>query len=377
LKLSVVILNYDVRYFLELCIKSVQAAIADLDAEIIIVDNHSSDDSCQMVKTFFPEITLIENKENLGFSKGNNIGVAQAKGEYICLLNPDTVVSEDVFEKSLAYAETIPKMGILGCQLIDGRGQFLPESKRNIPTPIISIKKVMGFGRGYYACHLSPADTGEVDVLVGAFMILKKKVYDRVKGFDESYFMYGEDIDLSYKVIKAGFQNFYFGEATLLHFKGESTLKDKTYAKHFYSAMQIFYNTHFKSHLVFDAVIWFGIRGSRLILKSQKKMEKKTSGYILISGNLDAHIKLPFEHKREESLKTVAAHSQVIFDGNTMSYRQIIDDMKSSDKKKFLTFRILPKDAQFIIGSDSSQQQGEVVVFPEPPVGYTQRIRKL
>ncbi|OBX27279.1 GT2 family glycosyltransferase [Gelidibacter algens] len=365
MKLSVVILSYNVRYFLELCIKSVQAAIADLDAEVIVVDNHSSDASCQMVKTLFPEITLIENKQNLGFSKGNNIGVTQANGEYICLLNPDTVVAEDTFKKTLAFAEVIPKMGILGCQLIDGRGQFLPESKRNIPTPIISIKKVLGFSSGYYAKHVSPSDIGEVDVLVGAFMILKKTVYQHVKGFDEDYFMYGEDIDLSYKVLKAGFQNFYFGEASIIHYKGESTLKDKTYAKRFYGAMQIFYNKHFKSNWAFDMMVWFGIRGSRLVLKTPKKVDKKTSGRILLSEHLDVNIKFPFKFEMAENLKTVAVNSQVIFDGNTMSYKQIIDDMISSDKKKFLTFRILPKNAQFIIGSDSSQQQGEVIVLPK------------
>lgn len=334
-----------------------------MDAEIIVVDNHSVDDSCQMVKTLFPEITLIENKQNLGFSKGNNIGVAQAKGEYICLLNPDTVVAEDTFKKTLAYAEVIPKMGILGCQLIDGRGQFLPESKRNIPTPIISIKKVLGFSSGYYANHLSPSAIGEVDVLVGAFMILKKTVYEHVRGFDEDYFMYGEDIDLSYKVLKAGFQNFYFGETTILHYKGESTLKDKTYAKRFYGAMQIFYNKHFKSHSVFDIMVWFGIRASRLVVKSPKKIDKKISDRIILSGHVDANIKFPFAVELANNVKTVAAHSQVIFDGNTMSYKQIIDTMKTADKKKFLTFRILPKNARFSIGSDSSQLQGEVVVF--------------
>ena len=139
MKLTVVILNYNVRYFLEQCIRSVQHAIRNLDAEIIVVDNDSSDDSCTMMKQLFPEIKLIKNKENVGFSKANNQAVAVAKGEYVCILNPDTAVSEDTFQAVLSYAENIPKMGALGTYLIDGTGNFLPESKRNLPTPKASL----------------------------------------------------------------------------------------------------------------------------------------------------------------------------------------------------------------------------------------------
>ncbi len=363
MKLSIVILNYNVRYFLELCIKSVQAAIADLDAEIIVVDNQSSDDSCQMVKELFPEVILIENKENFGFSKGNNIGVTKAKGEYLCILNPDTVVAEDTFAKSLAYANDNPKMGILGCQLTDGRGQFLPESKRNIPTPMVSIKKILGFPNAYYANHLSPTDTGKVDILVGAFMFLKKEIYDEVEGFDEDYFMYGEDIDLSYKVLKAGYQNIYFGETAILHYKGESTLKDKTYAKHFHGAMQIFYNKHFKSNLVFDVIVWSGILFSRFLLRKPSEIKQNVSSHMLMTRSLDFITDLPFNTATVQSLAEVAAHSQVVLDGNTIDYKSVIECIMFSDKDKELTFRILPRNSQFIIGSDSSEHRGEVVLL--------------
>lgn len=363
MKLSVVILNYNVRYFLELCLKSVQDAIVDLDAEIIVVDNCSSDDSCQMVKALFPTVILIENKENFGFSKGNNIGVAEATGDYLCILNPDTVVSERAFKKCLAYADDKPQMGVLGCQLIDGRGEFLPESKRNIPTPLVSIKKIMGFSKAYYANHLLPSENGEVDILVGAFMILRKIIYEEVKGFDEDYFMYGEDIDLSYKVLKAGYQNFYFGEVCTLHYKGESTFKDKTYARHFYGAMQMFYNKHFKSHSFYNIMVWFGIRLSRLFLKSPSQNNEEVESRVFLSANTERAMKFPFKVEVGSSFWEISPNTQVIFDGNTIDFETIVECMRSSDASRCLTFRILPKSARFIIGSDSSKQRGEVVLF--------------
>ncbi|MEM6687464.1 MAG: glycosyltransferase family 2 protein, partial [Bacteroidota bacterium] len=233
MQLSVIILNYNVRYFLEACLRSVQAAIETLDAEIIVIDNNSPDDSCDMMRTIFPEIKLIANQENVGFAKANNQGVQVAKGEYVCILNPDTIVAEDTFTQILEFAQTVENLGIVGCKLIDGSGAFLPESKRNIPTPIVSVKKILGNSNSGYYSELDKKEIGKVDILVGAFMLLKKSVYDTVGGFDEDYFMYGEDIDLSYKIRKAGFQNYYFGKTTVLHYKGESTLKDKTYAKRF------------------------------------------------------------------------------------------------------------------------------------------------
>ena len=183
MQLSVIILNYNVRYFLELCVISVQKALETIDAEIIVVDNNSSDGSCEMIKQRFPNITFIANKENLGFPKGNNIGVAQAKGKYICILNPDTVVAEDTFSEILAFAEKQQDLGIVGCKLIDGTGNFLPESKRGVPTPFVAFTKIFGlykfsnyFGN-YYAQHLQESETGKVSILVGAFMVMKRELY--------------------------------------------------------------------------------------------------------------------------------------------------------------------------------------------------------
>src|SRR5690606_14586606 len=254
-----VILNYNVRFFLEQCLLSVQKAIETLDAEIIVIDNDSKDDSCQMVKTLFPNVTLIENKENVGFSKANNQAVAVAKGEYLCILNPDTAVAEDTFSKTIEYYESIENIGALGVYMMDGTGNFLPESKRNLPTPKVSFLKLTGFTQKYYATHILETSNGKVDVLVGAFMLLKRSIYNEVGGFDEDYFMYGEDIDLSYKISQAGYQNHYLGETSVLHYKGESNVKDEVYFERFYEAMQIFYTKHFNRNFLLESSVSAGV----------------------------------------------------------------------------------------------------------------------
>ena len=252
---------------MELCVLSVQNAIQNIDAEIIVVDNNSSDDSCQMMKRCFPKVILIENKENTGFPKGNNIGVAQAKGQYICILNPDTVVAEDTFEKIASFLSMTENVGIVGCKLIDGTGNYLPESKRGIPTPWVAFTKIFGLYKlfpksksfnQYYAQHLHENETGKADILVGAFMIMQRQLYNEIGGFDENCFMYADDIDLSYRVLLKGKSNYYFHETTVIHYKGESTVKDATYMKHFREFMNFFYQKHFKRSLFFNLMARFG-----------------------------------------------------------------------------------------------------------------------
>ena len=180
-----------------------------------------------MVSRLFPDVKLISNKENTGFSKANNQGVALAQGEYVCVLNPDTVVAEDTFTQLLSFVETQQNLGIVSCKLIDGAGSFLPESKRHVPTPSIAIKKLLGISKGYYASEVHENDVAKVPVFVGAFMLLTRKVYQEVGGFDERYFMYGEDIDLSYKSLKAGYDNYYFGNISVIHFVLMETIRRK------------------------------------------------------------------------------------------------------------------------------------------------------
>lgn len=387
MKLSVVILNYNVRYFLEQCVLSVQNAIQNIDAEIIVVDNNSSDDSCMMMKTHFPKIRFIENKENSGFPKGNNLGVAMAQGEYLCILNPDTVVAEDTFTKILAFAENQSDLGIVGCKLIDGTGNFLPESKRGIPTPFVAFTKIFSlyqlfpnfrpFGK-YYAAHLSENQTGKVDILVGAFMLLKRDLYLQVGGFDENCFMYSDDIDLSYTILKTGKSNYYFHETTVIHYKGESTVRDKKYRKRFQEAMDFFYKKHFSGNgfrpFLFSVFMKMGAFFF-VFLKKQQAVTAKAivDRYCLLSENekLRTKIENTIEKKgcridsaTENALNLLSdsdsANTEIIFDNNYWSFKAIIESMEKLKDNHF-TFKILPKNANFIIGSNNSNDRGEII----------------
>jgi len=255
LKISIIIVNYNVRYFLQQCLQSVKKAIEGVDAEIFVVDNISEDGSVEMVQELFPEVKLIANSENVGFSKANNQAIRLAKGEYILLLNPDTIVEEDTIKKVCAFMDAHNDAGGLGVHMIDGKGNFLPESKRGLPTPLVAFYKIFGlsnlfpkskkFGK-YHLGFLDKDKTHEVDVLSGAFMLLRKSTLDKVGLLDEDYFMYGEDIDLSYRITEGGYKNYYFPDTHIIHYKGESTKKSSVnYVFVFYRAMVIFAKKHF------------------------------------------------------------------------------------------------------------------------------------
>ncbi len=363
MKLSVIILNFNVRHFLELCLKSVEAALTHIDSEIIVIDNLSDDNSCAMVKRLFPNIKLIENSRNDGFSKGNNIAVREAKGEYICILNPDTVVAEDTFEKVLKFSEAQSNIGILGCRLVDGQGCFLPESKRKIPTPNVAIKKILGYTKSYYVHEIGEKAIGASVVFVGAFMFVKKSIYDAVKGFDEDYFMYGEDIDFSYKVHQLGYDNMYFGETSVIHYKGESTLRDHVYAKRFYGAMQIFYNKHFKSNVVFDALVALGVKLAPLFQKSIDAKGVLTKKFVFVSSEINTSVyrALNQEVVLQTHMDGYEDQTEYILDNNYLSFKSIIKIISSRPEYCTSTFKILPKNSNFILGSNCSKTRGEVI----------------
>lgn len=255
MKLSVIIVNYNVEHFLEQCLLSLRKATRNVSAEIIVVDNNSVDGSVNMVRDKFPEVSIIANKDNPGFSKANNQGIQLAKGEYILLLNPDTVVEETTLEKCVAFMDRTPDAGGLGVKMLDGKGNFLPESKRGLPTPVVAFYKIFGLSRlfprskrfnRYHLGYLDDNKTHEIEVLSGAYMFLRKAALDKTGLLDEDFFMYGEDIDLSYRLIKAGYKNYYFPETRIIHYKGESTKKGSVnYVFVFYNAMIIFAKKHF------------------------------------------------------------------------------------------------------------------------------------
>ena len=377
MQLSVIILNYNVRYFLEQCVLSVEKALAGIDSEIIVIDNNSPDDSCAMMKAKFPHIKLIENKENSGFPKGNNIGVAQAKGEYLCILNPDTIVAEDTFTKIFDKVCQTPPLGagglgILGCKLIDGSGAFLPESKRGVPTPWVAFTKIFGLYKlfpnsnwfnQYYAQHLSKNESGKVSILVGAFMVLKRELYLQVGGFDENCFMYSDDIDLSYMILKTGKSNYYFHETSVIHYKGESTIRDGTYMKRFREAMQFFYKKHFKKSWFFDVMMQVGSFVFSLLKKSQQKQEIRIiSEYVVFSKrnfeiNLDQ--KTTYLADFNQFVNNPKENIEIIFDTTTISFCEIITFMQSNANKN-ISFKNYIASSNYLIGSNNSNDRGQI-----------------
>ncbi len=255
MKLSVIIVNYNVEYFLEQCLLSVQKALKNIDSEVFVIDNNSVDNSILMVKEKFTWVKLIENHNNVGFSRANNQAIKLSKGEYVLLLNPDTVVEDDTFKKVIDFMDNHSDAGGLGVKMVDGSGRFLPESKRGLPTPSTAFYKMFGLSAlfphskifsKYHLGYLDNDKINQVDVLAGAFMLLRKSVLDKIGLLDESFFMYGEDIDLSYRITKAGFKNYYFPETRIIHYKGESTKKSSVnYVFVFSNAMVIFARKHF------------------------------------------------------------------------------------------------------------------------------------
>lgn len=302
MKLSVIIVNYNVKHFLEQCIHSVIRASVNIPLEIFVVDNNSVDGSTQLIKEKFPQVLLIENRENLGFSRANNQAIKRAKGKYILLLNPDTVVEEDTFSKVIGFMESHPDAGALGVKMIDGKGNFLPESKRGLPTPWVAFCKMFGlsklfprtkkFGR-YHLSYLDENEVHEVEVLAGAFMLIRKEVLDKVGLLDESFFMYGEDIDLSYRITESGYKNYYFPGTTIIHYKGESTRKGSlNYVKVFYTAMIIFAGKHFSGGRVsvfsflIHLAIWFHALMSVLRRVADRLFMPLLDGIIIYAGYL-------------------------------------------------------------------------------------------
>lgn len=240
---------------MEQCLKAVQKAMHGIEGDVWVVDNNSVDGSVEMVAQKFDWVKLIANTENTGFSKANNQAIKASNGEYVLLLNPDTVVEEDSFTKCIAFMDSHPDAGALGVRMVDGRGNFLPESKRGLPTPEVALYKMFGlnklfpkskkFGR-YHLGFLPEKETNEVEVLAGAYMFMRREALEEVGLLDEAFFMYGEDIDLSYRIIKGGYKNYYFPETSIIHYKGESTKKGSAnYVKIFYQAMVIFARKHY------------------------------------------------------------------------------------------------------------------------------------
>ena len=270
MKLSVVIVNYNVKYFLEQCLDSLEQAAMGIDHEVIVVDNASTDGSTEYITARFPKVKWMACRENNGFSKGNNIAIAQAKGEYILLLNPDTIVTKEAIEGCVDFMDNNADAGACGVYMLRIDGTFAPESRRGLPTPFVAFCKMSGlskifpqsrtFGR-YYMQYLDKEEANPIEIISGAYMMLRNKTIKKTGALDEDFFMYGEDIDLSYRILKGGYRNYYL-PLRILHYKGESTNKSTyRYVHTFYRAMQLFFKKHYSHYsllvsLPINIAIW-------------------------------------------------------------------------------------------------------------------------
>lgn len=308
MNISIIIVNYKVKYFLQQCLLSVRKATANISAEFFVVDNNSQDDSVEYLKPLFPEVHFIANTENVGFARANNQAIRLASGKYILLLNPDTLLGEDVLTRTIRFMDEHPDAGGVGVKMINGKGDFLPESKRSMPTPWVSFCKIFGlsalfpdsriFGR-YALGYLSKDEIHAIDVLAGAYMLLRREALDKAGLLDENFFMYGEDIDLSYRITCAGYRNYYLPEK-ILHYKGESTPKHTIrYVKIFYEAMDIFFKKHNpNSSFIYGIIIRFAIllrasfaalyRFGMWISKPFARFRRKEVGRVLIYASESA-----------------------------------------------------------------------------------------
>ncbi|WP_261513060.1 glycosyltransferase family 2 protein [Chryseobacterium paludis] len=250
-KLSIVIVNYNVTGLLRNCLLSIQKYIEGIAYEVIVIDNASTDVSWKDLITEFPEFHFIDSENNEGFAKANNKAIRTATGEYILILNPDTELEGFYMNDILSFADSQTDFGCLGVRMHDANGVFLPESKRSVPDMFNSFEKLFvnfknNNSKSYYRNDIGENEINEVEVITGAFFLVKKDIYENVGGLDEAYFMYGEDIDLCYTLLRSGLKNYYYGKASILHHKGESTVKDEIYLERFYGAMEIFISKYYK-----------------------------------------------------------------------------------------------------------------------------------
>jgi N-acetylglucosaminyl-diphospho-decaprenol L-rhamnosyltransferase len=386
LKISIIIVNYNVKFFLEQCLCSVRKAIEKLDqknAEVFVVDNHSSDGSLEYLEGRFPWVRFIPNQENLGFAKANNLALGKSIGDYILFLNPDTIMAEDCLKKITGAMDGLSDAGACTIRLVDGRGRYLEESKRGFPSPWFSLCKLSGltalfphsalFAR-YYLGHLDPGKINRIDTLPGAFLMLKRSAIEKTGGFDERFFMYGEDIDLSYRIRLAGFNNYYLPISSLIHFKGESTRKDLRQLRYFYSAMIRFSRKYFRSGAWFflgpllELGIWVraGLSALVLPLRSKNSGLPECRGPVCLLGDEQTvagarSFLLSGQTLLVDSSKDA---EEIIFcEGPGFSFSEIIRHIQEAPPGKGYKFHAA--GSRSIVGSASKNRKGGFIFIPD------------
>lgn len=343
--------------------------------EVLVVDNCSSDGSLDYLSSRFSFARFIANAENLGFAKANNQALQLATGNYVLFLNPDTIVPEDAFSGCMAFMASHADAGACGVRMIDGSGKFLPESKRGFPSPWVSFCKMSGltalFPRSrrlarYYLGHLSASSTHEVDALSGAYMLARKEVLDRTGGFDERFFMYAEDIDLSYRIQQAGYRNYYFAGCTIIHFKGESTRRDMRYVKLFHKAMVQFVQKHYrgKASLLYvellKSAIW--LRGMLAAGAPSLSKQAHATFKTLVTGDMGEAKKImaPLNRANRQAVTSIDEANEIIWcEGPACTFKDIIASLPQYTQLQ----RIHAAGSGSSVGSHSKKEMGDVIVI--------------
>ncbi len=383
MQLSVIIVSYNAKYHLEQCLYSVIAACNNVRSEIIVIDNASTDNVIEYLQSKFPSVIFIKNEINEGFAKANNKGLKIAKGEYVLYLNPDTIIPENIFNATIYFLEQDMEAGAVGVQMIDGNGRFLPESKRSFPSVRTSFFKLSGMAglfpksglfNKYALGNLDENNIHEANVLAGAFLLSSKKILQSLNGFDEDFFMFGEDIDLSYRITQQGYKNYYLGNNIIIHFKGESTRNDKAYVENFYNAMKIFISKHHSS--ISSMLLKPAVTAAKIISSSTKKIKqllpahkesKANTGFILL-GDEDATTSaatiLRSNHYQFQKLiikdnditnivNNIPAKTNLVFCINELTYATAIGFVHNN-QNKFIYYWHHKNSGSIICGSNMS-----------------------
>lgn len=374
MELTVVIVNYRVKYLLEQTLRSVEQAMQGMEGEVIVVDNLSGDDSIAFSRELHPQVTFIENQENVGFARANNQAIMQARGKFTLILNPDTIITPRCLREGIEWMNTHPECGAIGARMMDGNGVFLPESKRSFPTPWVSFCKIFGLSKlfprsplfaRYHLRYLSDLAPQCIDILSGAYMLCRTDVLQQLRGFDEDFFMYGEDIDLSYRIVKAGYQN-WFLPTPMVHYKGESTHKDSMrYVRVFYDAMLIFYRKHFpRFNVIFypfvklGVLIRAGMAMARRLIKRLVPTRSKTTNelwpWVIVSDKPNDVSQRTGIKTFEESIPTTGKYNVLIDDG-CYSCAQVVDLIREHSDSGRLAFHIFADRHGIIISPKMSQ----------------------
>ena len=291
-KLTVVVVSYNVKDYITQCLLSLRRSVANAEVEVCVVDNHSHDGTVEYLRKHFPEVNVIASNHNLGFARANNMAIRQTDSEYVLLLNPDTIVGESAIGQCLDFMDRHENAGAVGVRMLRSDGSDAQESRRGLPTPAVAFYKMSGlcsrfpssrrFGR-YYMGYLSWDEAAQIEVVSGAFCMLRRKALEQVGLLDEDFFMYGEDIDLSYRLLRGGYENWYL-PVKILHYKGESTQKSSfRYVHVFYDAMLIFFRKHYaQASLLLSLPVKMAIYGKAAVelVRMQVERARRSLGFV-------------------------------------------------------------------------------------------------